>query len=213
MIVRHTLSLLLLCLSFAGAVHAAPVFHFESNRVAISGITPKGSVYAFSLSREAQGMFSDVVPREMLLRDDDGAGVVHWQLGGDVALRSIWLAVDMAGGTPAVATPPGFEATRVDLSDVNLKKEFGSGAGQLSFGGDFVQFVVVRPGAGGWRAAASRRGTDDEGTDPDRPTLSVEKLQAKAGTKNAAPRHLQRGDVVLMVSSFRAEYGLAVMGE
>jgi hypothetical protein len=209
----RTLPLLLLTLFLAAAVHAAPAFTFEANRVAIGGVTPKASVFVYSLSREATGTFTNVVPREVILTDHDGDGIVVWELERELATRSIWLAVDMAGGTPAVATPSDYTATRIDLSDVNLKKDFGSEVGQLAFDGDFVEFIVVRPGTGAWRAAMGRRGPGDEGTDPERATISIEKLERKAGVTDAAPKHLKRGDVVLMINSFRAQYGLAVIGK
>jgi hypothetical protein len=205
-----TLLLLSLCLAFAS--HAAPAMSFDANRVIIAAVTPKASVYVYSLSREATGTFTDVVPREIVLTDDDGDGTVVWTLDREVSGRSIWLAVDMASGTPAVATPPGYEATRVALSDRHLKKDFGADVGQLAFDGDFVEFIVVRPGTGTWRAVVSRGGPADEGSDPERPTLSVEKLEVKAGAKEAAPKHLKQGDVVLMINSFRATYGLTVIG-
>ncbi|HEY0157296.1 MAG TPA: hypothetical protein VGF28_08430 [Thermoanaerobaculia bacterium] len=210
---RSTLPLLLLTFLVSTAVEAAPLLTFQPNGVAVSGITPKAGVYVYSLSREATGTFTDVVPREIMLTDDDGDGIVVWTLEREVANRSIWLAVDLSNGAPTVGTPGGYAATRVDLSDGHLKKDFGAEARQLAFDGDFVEFIVVRPGTGTWRGTASRRGTADEGTDPERPTVSVEKLEATLGGKEAAPRHLQRGDVVLMINSFRAAYGLAVIGE
>jgi hypothetical protein len=206
-------SLLVLSLFLASAALAAPAIQFESNRIIVSGVTPKSQVYAYSLSREATGTFSNMVPRETVVSDDDGDGVVTWVIEKEIATRSIWLAVDLASGTPAVATPGGYDAKRIELTDVNLRKEFGSGVGQLAFGGDFVEFVVVRPSGGVWRAIASRGGPADEGADPERATISIEKLERRAGTTESAPKHLRRGDVVLMLNSFRAEYGVITIGE
>ncbi|HEX8254162.1 MAG TPA: hypothetical protein VF846_13535 [Thermoanaerobaculia bacterium] len=197
----RALLLLLLSVSLAYPLTAAPSFQFEADRVAISGVTPKTTVHAYSLSREAKGTYTDVVPREITLTDEDGDGVVIWPLGAAVAPRSIWFAVDMSSGAPAVAAPAGYAVTRVQLDGVNLKKASGADITQLAFGGTMVEFIVVRPGTGAWRAVAARGGPADEGTDPDRPTISVEKLEAKGGTTELAPKNLKRGDVVLMVNS------------
>lgn len=202
-----TLSFLFVLL--APAAVAAPEMHFDGNRIAISGVTPKGSVYAYGLSREAMGTYSNVVPREILLHDADGDGIVVWTLERDIPLRSIWLAVDMASGAPAVATTPGYTATRIALSERNVKQDLT----RLAFDADLIELVVVRPGGGAWRALAGRNGPADLNTDPDQTTVALESLEPKAGTSAAAPRSLRRGDVVLILDPSRAAYGLITIGE
>jgi hypothetical protein len=131
----------------------------------------------------------------------------------DVPLRSIWMAVDMSSGAYGAASPAGYPATRVTLSSEHLKQTLGSDITQLAFPGTLVQFIVIRPGLGAWRGTAGLHGPDDEGTDSEKPALSILKLTGEDQTSGPAPKNLKKGDVVFAVNSFTAQYGIAQIGE
>lgn len=199
---------------FAAAEQPQPLsVSLQPDGIAVAGATPKASIYAFSQSRELSHGFVSVVPRQTTLRDDDGDGRAAWTIGATVPLRSVWIAVDLTTGAYGVAVPAGYPATRVALSDDHLKKNFGSDITQLAFDGTLVDYVVIRPGVGAWRGTVGLRGPDDEGTDEKKSTFSVEKLRPEEGTTAAAPKHLKKDDVVFVLNSFRAEYGVVRIGE
>ena len=207
------IALLLLQLIAAGTVPASPRVTFEASTISISDVSAKGSVYAFGVAREPRGDHTSVVPRETILSDDDADGIVTWTLPAGVAVRSIWVAVDLTSGSASVATPPGYEAKNVDLTDVHLKKDATEAVARLAFPGTLVEIVVIRPGAGVWRETVGLHGPQDETTDSEKVTISIAGLQPQAGTKGPAPEHLEKGDVVFFLDSYQGTYGLAIIGE
>src|SRR5262245_8497672 len=96
---------------------ASPRVTFEATSITISGVSSKGGIYVFGVAREPRGDYTDVVSRETTLFDDDADGTVNWELSTEVALQSIWVAVDLNSGSATVATPPGYEAVSVTLTD------------------------------------------------------------------------------------------------
>ena len=186
---------------------------FRPDSVVVSGATPAATVYVYGLARESSNGFVSLVPRSAMLTDDDKNGVVELSVASGVALRSIWMAVDMSTGAYASGAPEGYPATRAPLSDANLKKKFGAEVTQLAFPGMLIDFLVVRPGSGAWRTTAGLRGPADEESDGESIAVSTLKLEPDAGTTERAPEKLKKGDVVFVLNSFRAEYGIARMGE
>jgi hypothetical protein len=212
---RYLLACGIAVLVTGAAFAAAPqlAIGFSANTITVTGVAPAASVYLYGISRETAGGFVSVVPRNITLRDDDRDGRIDWRLDSDVALRSIWMAVDLTTGAYAAASPDGYPSTRVQLSSDHLKKSFGSDITQLAFGGTLVEFIVARPGTGAWRGMAGLHGPDDEGTDDQKPTLSVLKLKPEDDDSGPAPKNLKKGDVVFVVDSYRAAYGIAQVGE
>jgi hypothetical protein len=204
--------LLSLVTSHVAAAQQAPVMTIGADSIVISGLTPKASVFAFGISRQKSGYFVDVEPRQITLRDDDGDGRVEWPIVSGVAMRSIWMAVDLTNGQYITGAPEEYGATRVALSDQHLKK-FGGDVTKLAFPGTFVEFLVVRPGVGAWRSVAGLHGPQDEGTDEDRITVSTRRLEPQGDNHEPAPDKLKKDDVVFFVNSSRAEYGIVQIGE
>lgn len=206
-------SVLLSVVSFhSAAAQQAPVMTLGADSIVITGLTPKASVFAFGVAREKLGYFVDVVPRQVTLRDDDGDGRVEWPIEHGVALRSIWMAVDLTNGRYVASAPAEYGATRIALSDQHLKK-FGGDVTKLAFPGTFVEFLVVRPEVGAWRSVAGLHGPQDEGTDEDRITVSTLRLEPQGDNHQPPPDKLKKDDVVFFVNSARAEYGIVRIGE
>jgi len=128
-------------------------FTFGADSVEVSGLSPGGTAYVYSISREiAHGRIS-VMPRAVFLDDADKDGRVTWTPPRGVAVRSMWLAVDFSTGANVVAVPPEYEATLVELGPQNFGGR-DAAIEKLSFNGDPIEAVVVRPGVGAWRAKA-----------------------------------------------------------
>lgn len=205
--------LALLAAPLAVAAPQQLTLSFRSDAVVVTGASPAATVYVYGLSREVAGGFVNLVPRAATLRDDDKNGIMELPIATGVPLRSIWVAVDMESGAYASAAPEGYPVTKVALSADHLKKNFGTEVTQLAFPGMLVEFLVVRPGTGAWRAAAGLRGPSDEEREGESIAVSVVKLDPEAGTSERAPEKLKKGDVVFVINSFRAEYGIARIGE
>ena len=98
-----------------------PAITFDKSSVSVKGIGAKGQTVLFSVAREvAEDDVATVVRRSQVLPDDDGDGVVTLDLGRDVPLRSIWVAVDLATGQAAAAAPEGYPLRRVSWRGVGL---------------------------------------------------------------------------------------------
>ena len=190
-----------------------PALTFTGTSVAVSGLDRGGRVYVFSVAREPRGYVSRVVERDVTLEDTDRDGVVSWEFPRGVPWRSIWFAVDVGSGLVIVRPHPDYPAVEIQLPPENLKKDIAGNVTQLAFPGSVVQFVVVRPGVGAWSAAVGARGPLDSGADPGTVTLATLHLFPRSGTTEAPPKHLKKGDIVLVVNSFRAEYAVATIGD
>lgn len=187
---------------------------FGSSSVAVAGVTPKATVYIYGLAREPKGWSTSVVAREVRLRDDDGDGSVVYEIAGTFPWRSVWLAAELEGGAYAAAAPPAYRAQRVGLTSTQLKKDAAGEVLQLTFDGSLVECIVVRPKTGEvWGVTLVSRGPEDEGTEVGKVTLSVLKLQGRSGTTAPAPKSLKKDDLVFVLDSFRAVYGVARVGE
>jgi hypothetical protein len=204
---------LVLSILFGTTAAAMPAVSFQGRAITVSGVSLRARVYVFGVARELHGDYSSVIQRETVLSDDDGDGVVAWQLPIDVPHRSIWLAVDLQTNAAVAATPPGYAAARIELSGEHLKKDGSQAIAQISAPGALIEVVVVRANAGIWRGTVAWRGAGDEGKDPKKVTVSTTSLQPQQGTTDPAPKHLKKGDVVFFLESSRAMYGIATVGD
>ena len=194
-----------------------PGLVFSPHSVGVTGVTPGADVYLYSVSREAMGYYNDIVTREEVLHDTAKAGRVEYLLKGTLASRSIWFAVDLASGMAVAGAPPGYPARQVTLDEHQLKKGVGGDVEKLSFDGVLVDILVVRQGAGMWGGPVGLHAKNDENPKGDAtayrtPLISAGNLEARGGTKTPAPAKLKNGDVVFMMNSWGASYGMAIIG-
>lgn len=176
---------------------AEPVLQFTTDAVLVSGATAGGEVVISGVVREPREFIGRIAGRETVLRDEDGDGVVSWELGAAVPVRSMWAAVDLATGEHALGTPGDYPLRLLDAATT----ETGGPGGLLSrvqVSRDFVHLLVVRPQVGAWLAQLF----DGEDHDLDgAATLSVaaavEDLQPLASSP-AAPEELQADDVIVV---------------
>jgi len=187
-----------------------------SNSVLVRGVSQGGNVYLYGVSRDARGTYTDVVPRGFIATDDNGDGLVTIPIGVSIAPRSIWIAVDDTTSIYAIATPAEYTATQVGLSSDNLRASVGSAISEIAFEGDVVHFMVVRPGVGMWQRFDALGDTGGTMVATSVGALSYGAI-GPDGTIDInapeAPQELIPGDVVFMVNSFRAEYGVSTVEE
>ena len=186
---------------------------FSDHSISVRGTLPSQPVLLFGLAREARNYITRIQPYEKQLLDASGSGQVSYDFNRAGSWRSIWLAVDLTSGAAIAGAPPEYPTTNVPLTGKELKKDVGGEIAQIVADGSMVQFVVVRPGIGVWGELAFSQSSLDEGTDNNKVTLSVSKLQPMAGTTAAVPKKLKKGDVVFVLDSFHARYGMATVGD
>jgi hypothetical protein len=191
---------------------APATISFTAGVVQIAPVSPGGIVYAFSVAREPLGYRTNVVPREALLADENRDGIVEWHFGAGVPVRAVWMAVDLISGAAAAAISPGYRARATRLTDEHVKKDGRGDITDLVYPGSLIEMVVVRPGIGVWAQTVGYRSTKDKGAFRGRVNLALEGLTPRAKTTVPPPAKLQRGDVVFLLNSGRAEYTLYTVG-
>jgi hypothetical protein len=137
---------------------------------------------------------------------------VRWELNREVAPVSIWVAIDLATGKAALATPEGFPLNRIELP----------GRGAVPGGGKpdwveadrpFVELLVVRPGVGAWGGTLGDGGKgDDDGAYDGRLVASLARLRGLPGSP-AAPERFSPKDVVVIIDPDRMDVAVRQLAE
>jgi hypothetical protein len=174
-----------------------PRIEFGSNEVLATGITPGGSVAWFSVAREAAPFVAVMARREAIVTDSGGSGIVSFDVGKPVPECSIWVAVDLASGEFAVATPPSYPLREVALPPGAFRNAPNGKLARVVQDSHLLDVFVARPGMGAWVATL----TDQE--DQAAPTYGsvavvLEHLQP-VGATAAAPEQFSAGDVVVVI--------------
>lgn len=171
----------------------------EKEALVATGTTKQGQVIFFGVAREIDpDDVVNVVPRTEIRTDEDGDGQVRFPLGGPVATRSAWAAVDLASGGFDAAAPEDFR-----LKKVNFR---GQGLGRRPDGRDSVvdarglaEILVVRPGTGVWALRLGDGGpTDEDGAADGRLEAVLDRMEPLAGSP-PPPQTFQKDDVVLVL--------------
>lgn len=208
----RSLCLLALSTSFAlvaaAPLAAQPAISFEPAAVVASGMTPGGQMAWFGVARESKDHAATIVRRETVATDDDRDGAVRLDLGREVPLVSIWVAVDLATGKVAVATPEGFPLRRIALPGAGAVPG-GTGPDRLELNRGYLELLVVRPGSGVWGATVGDGGeADDDGAQDGRVSVALAHLRA-GGTSPAAPQSLGPGDLLVAIDPNEMEVAVS----
>jgi hypothetical protein len=186
---------------------------FQPNALKIAGVTPGATVFIYGLAREAGAWTTNVVSRETRLNDGDQDGAIHWNFEKPLPWRSIWLAVELGSGKYGAGAPAGYPARRLDLTGSHLGRDKSGAVEQVSFTGTMIECLVIRPGDGNvWGGTIMAGSSDDRSTEQGTVTFLTQGLQPHHGTTIDAPAALEPADVVLVLNSFSAEYGVAQGG-
>lgn len=182
-----------------------PLLAFEDQAVVVSGVTPKGQVVWFSVAKQIEGYMAHFVRREEILPDADGDGSVRFELDRAVPLQSIWVAIDLATGEAAVATPEGYS-----LRDASAPP--GRGRGEpgrpdwVEEGREILEILLVRPGQGAWGLTVGDGGVNDDDSRGDgRITAALARLRS-LGASPGPPERFQPRDLVFAIDLDRMEF-------
>jgi hypothetical protein len=202
--------LLSLCISASALAQPAggpkaPEITFQSRSVTVDGITAKGQVALFSVAREvADDDVATIVRRSEMKTDEDGDGKVQLDLDGNVPFRSIWVAVDLATGRSAVATPEGYPLRQAAWLGRGLGRE-NSRADRVEDLRTYADVILVRPEKGAWRATIGDGGAlDDDGVADGKVAAALDKLKPLTGAAEP-PRRFEARDVVFLLDPNRME--------
>jgi hypothetical protein len=195
-------------LSAQSAGPKAPAITIQKTSITVDGLTPQGQVVWFSVAREvADDDVATVVSRSDVKTDEDGDGKVVWELEGEVPLRSIWVAVDLATGRFAAATPAGYPLRRVGFRGRGLARGTQR-SDHVEDARHSAEILLVRPGKGAWRSKVSDGRSDDEdGFADGQIAAALDRLRPVAGTAEP-PSRFDPNDVVVLIDPIRMELTL-----
>ncbi|HXO20132.1 MAG TPA: hypothetical protein VOA87_09455 [Thermoanaerobaculia bacterium] len=155
----------------AQAPPPAPIvgISFLGQTATVQGMTPGGSVVWFSVSKEVADYESTIVRRQSVAAAD-ATGQASFQLDRSFVRQSIWIAVDLATGAYASASPfpARFTPASFVLPPGALRSRASSLPDRLTDVADYAELLLVRPGSGAWGGTAGRGGANDESS-PDDP--------------------------------------------
>jgi hypothetical protein len=183
-------------LSLAFVLSAVPLFgqpllSFHEAEVVASQVTPGAKMALFAISHDPTPYQRRISTHASVLADDDRDGVARYRT--DVATASVWIAVDVASGRIAVASPAPEPVRRTTepLAPGQLRK--------IARAHEYLAWLLVRPGSGAWTLTIEDSGLeDDDFADDGRVTLALARMQA-IGDSPSAPHELRAGDVVVAV--------------
>jgi hypothetical protein len=199
-------ALLLLSILVPGADCAvALVLDLYEDDLLITGVTPGADAVLFSVAREPADFNAIIVRRLEVLSDTDSDGLVRWEVGQPVPFRSIWVAVDLASGELALATPEEYPLREAEIAEPLAKTGPGGALDQLEIGGDSIELLVVRPGVGAWVQSIVDGGEEDDDEPANRLVTATVPAMEALGASPPAPLELVLGDLVIGIDPDRME--------
>lgn len=197
----------LLSLGLAGAQTAPPKpeIAFEAEAVAASGLTPGETVVWFGVERRVDPDFSTEVVRHAEVGTAGADGTARLALGREVAVRSVWVAVDLEKGEFAVAAPAGYRIARPETPATRLGVQDGDQADRFLDERPYLMGLVVRPGDGAWVFAGGDGGDrDEDGQSDGRLSFALDGFDPLPGSPEA-PTKARGEDLWFVVDPRRLE--------
>jgi hypothetical protein len=189
-----------------------PVLSVSAQAVTATGMTPGGAVVWLGVARKVVEYEAVYVRRHGVVKAD-ALGTAQVPLAEAVPLQSIWVAVDLATGLFATASPAGFSPLAFTLGAGALEVRGAGLADRLVDSADHGEVLLVRPGKGAWGKTVGRGGADDE-SDPSEPAyrLSLDKLEPVSATDGPAPGKLSPRDLVFVLHPQAMALAVVVFG-
>lgn len=198
---------LLLIPAFLGAQTPPPKpgIAFETQTVVASGLTPGNPVVWFGVERRVDPDFSTQVVRHTEVDTAGADGTARFSLGREVAVRSVWVAVDQKTGEFVVAAPDGYRIAKPQKPATGLRVRDGAEADQLLDDRPYLMGLVVRPGDGAWVFAGGDGGErDEDGQSDGRLSFALDGFDPLPGSPEA-PARARGEDLWFVVDPRRME--------
>ena len=156
--------LLLLALVAAGSTFGAEPgaantieITFSDRTIHASGISRGGDAIIFASIIGRHSGLQKLGRYREVVGDSDGDGEVTLTVP-DLPVVSLWAVVDFTTGAHAVAAPPGFDPHPMELPAHGWR----GGLEHFDLRRDYLEVLVVRPGAGAWMLSAAEGGSNDD---------------------------------------------------
>lgn len=202
-------------LGFPASADALPTFDFSEPQVTIvHAVTPGGSVALYGLLHEPTGWSLRISELADLLTDDDGDGMVRYELGRNVPVVSVWLAVDLSTGELAVSAPEGFTPRELTFPPGVLRSGLGNRLNRLEMTGRTVHALVARPGVdpaltGAWLLRLGDGGDQDDDGAYDGKMGFLLAQMTPVGTSPLPPEEIAGGDVIALIDPETLDFVVA----
>jgi hypothetical protein len=184
-----------------------PVVTVTQTELAITGVTPKGSVVIFGVGRAATGTVATAVhTTKMWLADEDGDGKVTFKPAYAIPLRSVWVVLDFDTGAYAVTGRSDYKVKTRSVPPNALRSD-DAGVAYIDDERARLALLLLKPGKGAWYqyGAFGAQGDVDK-NDNRKLTLAFEAgASFVAGNKEKAPRHVSKGDVIVAIDPARLD--------
>jgi len=187
---------------------AAPLrITLEPDALVISGVTVKGQVVLFGVTREiGEDDFHTISRHLQTLTDEDGDGTIRYPVTGGIPLRSLWAVADLTSGDFDAVAPKGFGPRQVSWRGRGLERRNGKDA--VEDRRSLLELLVVRPQVGAWTLRV-RDGdkTDADGIIDGRLAGSPDQFKPLTGSP-PPPSVFQHDDLVFAIDPLAMEMTL-----
>lgn len=185
------------------------------NAAVIDQVTPGEPVALVFLGRGLRGFGAKSLFGALWLPDDDGDGTVRFDVEPGIDPASTWVAVDLATGRTATATPDRFQVRPRPVPETALEKAEDGLVRGLRRQGRYAWTALVRPGdpetRGLWKAFLE----DGHGTDGDAVVdgsiLFSPELAEPVDLSPPPPETLQGGDLIILLDPRTVELSMLVI--
>lgn len=200
---KFLLITLLCCSAIAAAQPAAPEVRVTPAEVRVEPVAAGGTVLLVGVTI---GEGPRLRGYTEVLRDEDSDGRVAFRPDELLPFRSLFFGVEVESGRLGIGTPEGFRVRRLSFPLTASKKDTNGAVTGFIQERQFVEMLIVRPGAGAWILVAGE-GAAGDGDREDNGKLHLDVSDAKPLTRNAgdAPKHLKKGDIVVLVDLTRLD--------
>ncbi len=169
--------------------------HLTATGLEVLGATPGGEVAIFGVWRQRHVYWSEVGRVDERLLDDDGDGVVAWDLGKDLPPATVLFAVDLGSGQWRQLSPPSLKRRPLPSSSFALAEAKDALALDLPA----VYGWVVRPAEGSWSFKARDGGPTDAAPSQDG-ALLFDLSNLESGEAGPAPvSRMAEGDRLFVI--------------
>jgi hypothetical protein len=202
----RSFAFLLLVSSHAALATGSPItISFHEKAVRAAGVTPGGQAICFSISHLSRTHDFSIVRNDVVVIDEDADGTVECQ-AQSAAFNSLWIVGDLSDGRLGIASPSGMRQ-QIPLREVIGVRSGTSGQlTELAIRQRAAEILLIRPGAGAWRAKAFEGGRRDrDGANNGLLSLGVDQLSTVSGA-HGAPTHLRPEDIIILIEPRRMEF-------
>jgi hypothetical protein len=211
---RKSIIVLVLGCLVSTAAFGAVTVQFSQSTLQISGVSRRGSVVINAALNESTGrMYGRLNELTKVVSDDDGDGVVTFDLGHPISPRSLWVIVDVTSGSYAVVAPPGSPVIVARHAPTLLQKTDVDAADQIAADHVAMSVLWVRPGPSGtvWRVRAADGGSSDEDHRNNGSAIASTVAFATVVGHDKPPKKLKKDDLILVLDPFEMTYSAAVV--